>query len=93
LALVFAAVLVAALGLAGYALAQQNKGRFLASDSPESLLIGGPAQEKKQRCQRANPITYVTSDDPPFLIVHGEKTLLSRTIRAKFYARPCKKQA
>ena len=44
-----------------------------AADSPESLLIGGPVQENKRKCQRANPITYVTKDAPPFLIVHGEK--------------------
>jgi len=42
-------------------------------DSPESRLIGGPVQENKDRTQRADPITYVTSDDPPFLIVHGDR--------------------
>ena len=25
---------------------------------------------------RANPITYVTKDDPPFLIIHGDADLL-----------------
>jgi acetyl esterase/lipase len=44
-----------------------------APDSPESKLIGGPIQENKDKVQRANPITYVTKDDPPFLIVHGDK--------------------
>ncbi len=44
-----------------------------APDSPEAKLIGGPVQENKDKCQRANPITYVTKDDPPFLIVHGDK--------------------
>lgn len=43
-----------------------------APDSPESKLIGGPIQENKDKVQRANPITYVTKDDPPFLIVHGD---------------------
>ena len=42
-------------------------------DSPESKLIGGPVQESTDKAQRANPITYVTKDDPPFLIVHGDK--------------------
>ena len=37
----------------------------------ESLLIGGPIQENKQKVQTADPITYVTKDDPPFLIMHG----------------------
>jgi len=44
-----------------------------APDSPESKLIGSPVQENKDKVQRANPITYVTKDDPPFLIVHGDK--------------------
>jgi acetyl esterase/lipase len=44
-----------------------------APDSPESLLIGGPIQENPDKVATANPITYVTSDDPPFLIVHGDK--------------------
>jgi acetyl esterase/lipase len=44
-----------------------------APNSPESRLIGGPIQENPDKVQRANPITYVTKDDPPFLIVHGDK--------------------
>ena len=41
-------------------------------DSPESQLIGGPIQENPEKVRRANPITYVSADDPPFLIVHGD---------------------
>jgi acetyl esterase/lipase len=44
-----------------------------APNSPESQLIGGPVQEIKEACKRANPITYVSKDDPPFLICHGDK--------------------
>lgn len=44
-----------------------------AADSPESQLIGGAVQENKDKCARANPITYVGADDPPFLIMHGDK--------------------
>jgi len=44
-----------------------------APDSPESKLLGGPVQENKDKVRRADPITYVTKDDPPFLIVHGDK--------------------
>ena len=42
------------------------------ADSPESELVGGPIQENPDKVRRANPITYVTPDDPPFLIVHGD---------------------
>jgi acetyl esterase/lipase len=47
--------------------------RHDAPDSPESLLIGGPIQENREKVARANPITYVSKDDPPFLIVHGDQ--------------------
>ena len=40
-------------------------------DSPESKLVGGPIQENPDKARRVNPITYVTKDVPPFLIVHG----------------------
>lgn len=42
-------------------------------DSPESELVGGPIQAHPDRVARANPITYVTADAPPFLIVHGNQ--------------------
>jgi acetyl esterase/lipase len=41
--------------------------------SPESRLIGGPIQQNKDKVAAANPITYVTKDCPPFLIVHGDQ--------------------
>lgn len=47
--------------------------RHNAPDSPESLLIGGPIPENQDKVRQANPITYVTPDDPPFLIVHGDR--------------------
>lgn len=47
-----------------------------APDSPESQLVGGPIQEHKDRVARANPITYVSKDDSPFLIIHGDQDKL-----------------
>jgi acetyl esterase/lipase len=44
--------------------------------SPESRLIGGPIQQNKEKVARANPITYITPADPPFLIAHGDQDLL-----------------
>ena len=43
-----------------------------AARSPESLFIGGPIQENKEKVAAANPITYATADDPPFLHMHGD---------------------
>ena len=47
-----------------------------APDSPESKLVGGPIQAHKDRVAKANPITYVSKDDPPFLIIHGDQDKL-----------------
>lgn len=46
-----------------------------AADSPESRLIGAPIQENVEKVAAANPITYVSKNDPPMLIIHGEKDL------------------
>ncbi|MBN1361822.1 MAG: alpha/beta hydrolase [Sedimentisphaerales bacterium] len=42
-------------------------------DSPESKLVGGPIRENPDKVARANPITYVSATDAPFLIVHGDR--------------------
>lgn len=39
--------------------------------SPESRLLGGPLPERRELARQASPMTYVTPDDPPFLIIHG----------------------
>ena len=35
-------------------------------------LLGGPLEKDKAKAIAASPIHYVSKDDPPFLIVHGE---------------------
>ncbi|GBD36371.1 Carboxylesterase NlhH [bacterium HR36] len=39
--------------------------------SPISLLLGGTVEEKKDSARLASPVTHVSKDDPPFLILHG----------------------
>ncbi|WP_240772652.1 alpha/beta hydrolase [Phragmitibacter flavus] len=41
-------------------------------ESPEAKLLGGAVLENKDKAARANPINYVSKDDPPFLMVHGD---------------------
>ncbi len=41
--------------------------------SPESLLIGAAPLARPDLAKAASPVTYVDKDDPPFLIIHGEK--------------------
>jgi acetyl esterase/lipase len=47
-------------------------------DSPESRLVGGPVEldANAAKVQRANPIRYASSGDPPLLIVHGDHDML-----------------
>lgn len=39
--------------------------------APEAKLIGGRVADHPDRAAAVSPITYVTRDDPPFLILHG----------------------
>lgn len=41
--------------------------------SPEALLIGAAPLDRPDLARTASPVTYVDKDDPPFLIIHGEK--------------------
>lgn len=38
---------------------------------PPSLLMGCPIQECRDKTMTASPMTYITRDDPPFLIMQG----------------------
>lgn len=41
--------------------------------SPVSLLLGGILSERAAQAKLASPVTYIDKNDPPFLIVQGEK--------------------
>ncbi len=45
-------------------------------DAPEAKLIGGPVQLNHEAVRLANPATWASSDDPPFLIMHGDRDRL-----------------
>jgi acetyl esterase/lipase len=47
-----------------------------ASFMPPSLLMGCPIQACREKTATASPMTYVTPDDPPFLILHGQRDCL-----------------
>jgi acetyl esterase/lipase len=42
------------------------------ADSAVGRLLGGAVDERKDAARQASPMTYVSADDPPFLILHGE---------------------
>jgi acetyl esterase/lipase len=41
--------------------------------SPESILIGATPLSRPDLAKAASPVSYVDKNDPPFLIIHGEK--------------------
>lgn len=57
-------------------MAAQTKGKpqidHDAPNSPESKLIGGAIQKNTEKAAKANPLTFVTKDDPPVLMLHGD---------------------
>lgn len=40
---------------------------------PESILLGDTPINRPDLAEKASPVTYVDKNDPPFLIIHGEK--------------------
>lgn len=44
--------------------------------SPESQLLGAAIASVPDKVREADPITYVSKDDPPFLIQHGDSDCL-----------------
>lgn len=54
-------------------------------------LLGGPAEENKTKAIAASPITYVSKDDPPFLIIHGQKDFSVPASQSQLLAAALKK--
>lgn len=68
----------------GYGYSEEVQNMHKSPSSPEAMLVNGPAVfgpggsifDDVEKAAKANPITYVTNDDPPFLIMHGDKDTL-----------------
>ena len=76
--------------------AHRPEGARLVHDdpgSPESRLVGGPIQEEPYRsiCADANPITYVTKDDSPILIMHGDMDMSVPVHQSELFYKSLKK--
>lgn len=54
-------------------LAFSSNPEILKEDNPISLLLGASPVKRPDLAKAASPVTYVDKNDPPFLIVHGEK--------------------
>jgi acetyl esterase/lipase len=51
---------------------------------PVTKLLGGPAAEKKDLAALASPVTHVTKEAPPFLIMHGNQDRLVPLQQSQF---------
>lgn len=62
-----------------------GEGTIINVDDPEtglSKLIGGTVKNKPDIARNASPVTYITEDDAPFLIIHGNKDNIVRYAQA-----------
>ncbi len=53
--------------------------------------FGGPLAQNKEKVLQASPVTHVSRDDPPFLIMHGDKDMLVPVSQSQLLANALKK--
>ena len=58
-------------------------GIFKDGNDVLSQLLGGPFWERPGLCRQASPLSYVSKDDPPFLIMQGDKDPLVPMIHSQ----------
>jgi dipeptidyl aminopeptidase/acylaminoacyl peptidase len=51
----------------------EQKRLALRKDDAAARLFGSLAQENRKKAVEASPATHATRDDPPFLIMHGDR--------------------
>ena len=74
-------------------LAWHETGSVISANEPGSYLsrfLGGPVLEKQDAAIAASTTTYVTKDDPPFMIFHGENDALVAVSQADLLAEKLK---
>ena len=61
--------------------------------TPDALLklLGGTVQEKAELARLASPTSFVSPDDPPFFIAHGEQDVVVPVAQARILAAAFKK--
>jgi acetyl esterase/lipase len=54
-------------------------------------LLGGPARENQEKARKASPVTYVSKDSAPLLIMHGDQDKLVPLSQSEALAEALKK--
>ncbi|CAH0146383.1 Acetyl esterase [Peribacillus simplex] len=68
----------------GYGFSEEVQDLHKSPSAPEGMWVNGPSVmspggsifDNLEKAAKANPITYITKDAPPFLILHGDKDAL-----------------
>lgn len=60
-------------GPADFLLFGVDSPRLNEPGQPVYKLFGGPLKDHQSAAKQASPVTFISKDDPPFLIVHGTK--------------------
>lgn len=55
-----------------------NPRQRTSPDSDIGKLLGGPLEQNLDKAARANPVNYISPDDTPFYLVHGDKDTMVR---------------
>ena len=58
---------------------------------PVAQLIGGTVEQNKEKARKASPLTYVSNDSAPFLIMHGDQDNLVPLNQSEVLAKALKK--
>ncbi|RPI61954.1 MAG: alpha/beta hydrolase, partial [Planctomycetaceae bacterium] len=53
-------------------------------------LVGGDLEKAKDLVKKANPMTYISKDAPPFLILHGDKDVTVDIEHSRIFAKALK---
>ncbi len=61
------------------------------ANSPSANLLGGSGKDVAELARKASPIMHISRDDPPFLIMHGDKDGLVPVAQSHAFADALKK--
>lgn len=61
------------------------------TNGPVAKLLGGSPADSKEKAAQASPVTYVTRDDAPTLILHGDQDKLVPLVQSELLAAALRK--
>ncbi len=69
-----------------YNILDQNGAKHSTATSPESKVIGQPILQAAKLVRAFNPVSYISTDDPPFFIEHGTKDMTVPYLQSTVFA-------